>query len=90
MCCGVGCGVQTLDGPSTPQGPRASSACVHDKLYVGLHKRPQIKNLTLQLKEEKKKEQIKPQTSRSKEKIKIRAKISGLENRKKKERKENQ
>lgn len=27
MCCGVGCGVQTLDGPSTPQGPRASSAC---------------------------------------------------------------
>lgn len=62
----------------------------HDKLYVGLHKRPQIKNLTLQLKEEKKKEQIKPQTSRSKEKIKIRAKISGLENRKKKERKENQ
>ena len=62
----------------------------HDKLYVGLHKRPQIKNLTLQLKEEKKKEQIKPQTSRSKEKIKIREKISGLENRKKKERKENQ
>ena len=55
----------------------------HDKLYVGLHKRLQIKNLTLHIKEGKKKEQIKPQTSWTKEKIKIRAKISGLENRKK-------
>ena len=44
--------------------------------------RSQIHNLTLQLKELEKEEQIKPKASRGKEIIKIRSEINEIENRK--------